>query len=300
MTGHSHSHDHGHAERAPRRLLLVAAANGSLGVAQVVVGLIAGSVAVLADAVHQAVDTVAILLSFAAALLMRRRPGASMTFGWSKIDALGGYTSCLLLLASLGWIAYEAISRLGDPPDVDAGLMLAIGVVGLVVNGGGAFLLSGAHHLSERAARLHLLTDMAGSAMVVLAAILVRATDSPWFDPIASLCVIALAGSTTWSLLRAAIAELLDRTPAGLTDRHVIDQLSSHPDVVEVHHVHLRSLGRGTHSGSAHVVVEGERSVHAAQVLMGELRNGVRTELGIEHLTLQLECHSCEDELHRT
>lgn len=301
---HSHSpdadqgHHHDHAGTSLKTLAAMSALNIGFGVIQVIVGLILGSVVVLADAVHQAVDATGLLLALLAVSLSRRGADRQMTFGWGKADALGGYTSSLLLLGSLIWIVIESARRLLDPVAVEGGGVIVIGLLGIFVNGIGVLGLSSGSELAVRAARLHLLADLAGSVIVVLVGIVLVVSDLTWVDPVGSLIVGALVLRSTIGLLRGASDELLDRAPSGLETRDVEQLLNTRPGVTSVHHVHVRTLGKGEQSVTAHVVVDGELTVHDAQAKSESIRESLSTEFGVAHATIQLECHDCGDDSH--
>lgn len=210
MSGHDHSHDHGvghshdHSAVSNGRLGVAAAVNVGFAVVQVIVGLALGSVVVLADALHQVVDAIGLLTALVALTLLRRPATSTMSYGWGKADALGGYTSGLLLLGSVVWVVYESIERLFNPVEVDGGGVILIGIAGIVVNGASVLILGEGEHLSLKAARLHLLVDLAGSVIVVLAGVVLRGTSLTWIDPVASLLINALVLHGTWNVLRAA------------------------------------------------------------------------------------------------
>ena len=145
-------------------------------------------------------------------------------------------------------------------------------------------------------ARLHLLTDLAGSVVVVVSGALLAIGGPLWIDPVASLLLSAAVLWTTWRLLSSATAVLLDRTPQRLSAAQVAALLGRQDGVGHVHHVHLRALGGGHLSASAHVVVDGERSVHDAQETAERLSAVLRTAHAVDHTTLQLECHPCDDQ----
>ena len=306
MTGSSsavetqHHHEdpaHIFASSKPR-LIAAASLNTGFAVVQVLVGVAIGSVVVLADATHQIVDALGLLTALAAVALAARPPSPEMSFGWGKADALGGFVSGLLLLGSVGWIAFESIRRLFDPVDVSGGSVIVIGVIAIVVNGVSVIVLSHgghAHHnLSMRAARLHLLTDLAGSFIVVAAGLILAGTDATWIDPAASLLLCALVLRSTWTLMGSASAELLDRSPTDVTVDAVVASLSDQPGVDKVHHVHVRPLGQRRSSVTAHVVVDGSQTLHEAQSQIGALTNVLERDLGVAHATIQLECHPCD------
>lgn len=291
------SHNHTHAVSAGR-LIAAAGLNSGFAVVQVIVGISLGSVVVLADASHQVVDALGLLTALAATSLAARPTSAAMSFGWGKSDALGGLISGLLLLGSVGWIVFESAQRLFDPVAVDGGGVILIGAVAVAVNGLSVLALSSTDHssLSLRAARLHLLTDLAGSFIVVLAGLILAGTTATWIDPAASLLLSAVVLRATFGLLRSACRELLDRVPDGLSVGEVTGLLNDQPGVERVHHVHVRPLGQRRASVTAHVVVAGAPSLHDAQAQLASLNTVLSESLGVTHSTLQLECHPCDDD----
>lgn len=297
MASHSHADGTHTHDVAPGRLVAAATANSGFAVVQVIVGISLGSVVVLADAAHQVVDAVGLLTALGAVLLAARPTSGVMSFGWGKSDALGGLISGLLLLGSIGWIVLESVSRLFDPVDVDGRGVIVIGIVAVAVNGLSVLALVGNGHssLSLRAARLHLLTDLAGSFIVILAGVALTGTSANWIDPAASLFLSAVVLRATIGLVRSAGQELLDRTPDGLSIDAVTDVLRRQPGVDLVHHVHVRPLGQRRTSVTAHVVMSGEPTLHDAQVELVNLNAALSNELGVSHSTLQLECHPCTD-----
>lgn len=297
--------------------------NVGFAIIQVAVGIAIGSVVVLADAAHQVVDAVGLLTALGALMLARRPASERMSFGWGKADALGGFTSGLLLLGSIVWIGYEAVSRLLDPTDVEGASVIVIGLIAMLINGGSLVLLGNHGHghahqhshdehghghghspsetadaLSIQAARLHLITDLAGSAAVVLAGVILATTGWPWVDPAFSLLVSVVVLGSTVGLMRRSVAELLDRVPPGLHGDAVTTTLRTRPEVRDVHHIHLRPLGSGETSVTAHVVIDGELSVHEGQEEIDALTDLLASELGITHATIQLECHPCGSPQH--
>jgi cobalt-zinc-cadmium efflux system protein len=301
---HVHQHEHGptagDGDVAPGRLAAAAAINGGFGVAQVIGGLAIGSVAVLADAAHQAADAIGLLIALTAALLARRPPSAERTFGWGRADAIGAQISGSLLLASLAWLTYETVGRLIDPVAVEARGLSVFGILGIAVNGIGLLLLRGSHGhvLSVRAARIHLLTDLGGSMVVLLAGVGVALTGWDRLDPLASLVISAAAAWTTVDLLRSATGVLMDRVPAHLDMAEVTATLAAEPGVQGVHHLHLWSLGGGDVALSAHIQLAGDLALHEAQERTRGFEELLLDRFGIGHTTIQVECHDCEAPTH--
>lgn len=292
---HDHgSHGHGDGDTSVTRLGVASGINVGFAVVQVVVGLALGSVAVLADAAHQVVDALGLVTALIALTLARRPSDDQMSYGWGKADALGGLLSAVLLLVSVGWIVLEAVERLREPAEVSGVGVIAIGLAGIAVNGGSVVLVGHGHQLSVKAARLHLLTDLAGSVIVVVTGFVLAAGGWDGIDPLASLVLSALVLHATWRLARNAVDELLDRTPAAVTPDAIRGALADLGSVTDVHHVHSRPLGGGKVSVTAHVVVDGAQSLHEAQATIDEVSARLAERLGVAHTTLQLECHDCD------
>ncbi len=295
------AHDHDQPHGSASRVGIASVANVAFAVIQVVVGLAIGSVVVLADAAHQAVDALGLVTALIALRMARRPADEQWTYGLGKSDALGGFVSALLLVVSVVWIVYESIGRLFSPEDVDGWGVIVIGVIAIAVNGASVLLVGHDHGegaISLRAARLHLLTDLAGSVIVVVSGVLLTLGGPPWIDPAASLLLSVAVLWSTWRLIVSASQLLLDRVPDPVSTGDVVDALMSQSGVNDVHHVHLRPIGGGRVSVTAHVVVDGELSVHDAQTTVEHLGTVLQERHLIGHSTLQLECHDCDDGVH--
>jgi cobalt-zinc-cadmium efflux system protein len=296
---HDHAPDHSHGSAT--RLGLASAVNVAFAVVQVAVGLAIGSVVVLADAAHQAVDALGLITALIALRMAKRPADERWTYGLGKSDALGGFVSALLLVVSVVWIVWESVGRLFSPEEVDGRGVIIIGVIAIVVNGGSVLLVGHDHGegaISLRAARLHLLTDLAGSVIVVVSGVLLALGGPAWIDPAASLLLSVAVLWSTWRLIVAASQLLLDRVPGRVSTVDVVDTLMGESGVDDVHHVHLRPIGGGRVSVTAHVVVDGEWSVHDAQSTVEHLSSVLEQRHLIGHTTLQLECHDCDDGVH--
>ena len=312
----------GHETKATRALALSVGLNAGLTVAQIVVGVASHSLAVAADAAHQFVDVIALTIAYFSLKTSALPASPRRTYGFRRSDSIGALTSSLLLLLSVGWIAIEAVRRIFTPETVRPWPMIVIGAVGMVVNGASAFLVhrseagthnhvhsdadhanhanhANQHHsLSTRAARLHLLTDALGSFVVLATGVVLTVREIRGIDPIASLLLCALIVPATLRLLRTSSDVLLDSVPNHLDLDAINEAIGATEGVRNVHHVHLWSLGLGTHALSAHIEVEGEATVHATQTIVDQLNAKLSAGFGIEHTTLQLECHPCESPVH--
>jgi len=209
---------------------------------------------------------------------------------------LAAQANAVLLLAVSGWVVFEAVSRIGDPADVDGAGVLIVGSLGLAANLVSAVVLAraAAGSMNVRGALLHMAADAAGSVGVVVAAIAVLVADATWVDPLASLLIAGLVAISAWRLLRDTTHVLLEGTPAGLDPDVVTDAVAADADVEAVHHLHLWQLASDTTALSAHVVLRDTTSLHEAQVVGERLKHLLTERFAIGLATLELECHECE------
>jgi cobalt-zinc-cadmium efflux system protein len=257
-------------------------------VAEIVVGLAASSLALLADAGHMLTDAAALGLALVAASFARRPPGGSWTFGFRRVEILAALANGITLALVGIWIVFEAVRRLVSPPDVDGGLVLALAGAGILVNLAAAALLAGPsrNSLNIRGAFLHVTTDLAAFVGTAVAGALILVTGWNRFDPLASL---AVAGLIFWSsaiLLRESSRILLEISPGEMPPDEVAEAMLAVPDVVEVHDLHVWTVGSGFPALSAHVLVPPNEDCHGVR---RELERLLEDRFGIDHTTLQVD-----------
>jgi cobalt-zinc-cadmium efflux system protein len=280
-----------------RRLTFVIVLNLVIVAAQVVTGLIARSLGLLADAGHNLADVGAVALALWAVRLSRRRPTPSRSYGWHRSTVLAAQANAAAILAVTALIAFEALRRLGDPTEVRGGIVTVAALVALAGNAFSVVLLRDAHHdLNMRSASLHMLGDVGASAGVALSGIVILVTGGNyWVDPAVSLLVGLLITREAVRLLRATTDVLLEATPAGLDLDSLVDAVAADPGVEAVHDVHAWSLSTDVHALSAHVVMNGHPTLEEAQVVGERLKRMIADRFRIMHATLELECEPCND-----
>ena len=288
--------DHAVARQRRRALWIALSVNGGFMVAELVGGVVFGSLALLADAAHMLSDVAGLAIALVAQHLIDRPASVRHTFGLQRAEVLGAQANGVLLLASAGWILFEAARRIGDPPEVAGGAVLVVALLGLAVNVGSAVLLARAsgRSLNMRGAYVHMLADAAGSVGVIVAALAVVFFDANWVDPVASVFIGLLVVGTAWRLLRATTHVLLEGAPRHIDPEDVERWLTDAPGVASVHHMHLWHLTSETVALSAHVVLDDQPSLHEAQARGDELKQHLAERFSIVHTTLELECHQCE------
>lgn len=294
--GHSHG-GHSHAPSTTFALVVSIGANSAMLAVQVVVGLVIGSLALLADSLHNASDVVALIVALVGQILANRPPSQTRTYGYARAEVLAALLNGAVLLAITAWVVVEAIGRFGDPPDIQAGPLLVVGVVGIAVNGASAWLLSrSGSSLNIRAAFWHLAGDALGSFGVVVAAIGIGVFGAEWADPVASILISVLVIVAVLRVLRDSVGVLLEAVPRGIDTDEVIEALGSIPDVAGVHHVHIWSLDSETPALTAHLELDHGTSVHDAHEITGDAATLLAERFGIEHTTLQTECSDPVDD----
>ncbi|GAA1986482.1 cation diffusion facilitator family transporter [Catenulispora subtropica] len=300
--GHSHSHDgpapghaHGVSADTDRRWLLIGLALivGFMGV-EVVIGVLAHSLALISDAAHMLTDAASIALALFAMRLAARPARGGYTFGLKRAEILSAQANGVTLLVLSAVLAFEAIRRLVNPPEVTGGLVLATALVGIVVNIAAAWSISRANRtsLNVEGAFQHILTDLYGFIATAIAGLIVLTSGFSRADAIASLVVVALMLKAGIGLVTAASRIFLEAAPAGIDPDTVGDQMARVENVMEVHDLHIWEITSGQAALSAHVlVVPGGDCHQVRRTLQAQLRD----RHGITHATLQVD-HLGEDE----
>lgn len=292
----AHDHHHHHHRHTDQRALAVAlAVIAAFFVAEVVGGIVAGSVALLSDAAHMLTDAGALGLALVAARLAARPESGAFTFGLRRAEILSAQVNGAALLVLAAVLGFESVRRLGAPADVDGAIVIAVGAAGAVANLVAARLLAGGESLNVRGARAHVIADLYGSAAAVGAGVVVVATDFDRADPIAALLVVALMLRSGWSLLRESSRVLLEGTPRGLDYQAIGNAMSRVPGVIEVHDLHVWEVTSGFPALSAHVLVAPDDDCHMRRRLVQAM---LRADFGIDHSTLQVD-HERGDQLLR-
>jgi cobalt-zinc-cadmium efflux system protein len=287
--GHGHRHGLDDRRRADRRALAVALALiVGLLVAEIAAGIVARSLALLADAGHMLTDAAALALALVAASLAGRPARGRWTFGLSRLEVLAAQANGITLGLVGVWIVYSAVRRLVHPAEVRGGIVLATALVGVAVSLAATAVLSRAQRdsLNVRAAFLHVATDLAAFAATAAAGALVLATGRDRFDPIASLLVAALLFWSSAGLLRESTSIFMEGSPGEIDPAAVGRALAGHVHVADVHDLHVWTVTSGFPALSAHVLVDQDADCHG---IRRELESLLGDRFGLRHTTLQVD-----------
>jgi cobalt-zinc-cadmium efflux system protein len=263
------------------------AVNLAYMVVEIIAGLAVHSVALLADAAHNASDVLGLLAAFVAGRLALKAASATFTYGMRRASILAALANASLLLLVTGGIAWEAVLRLIHTPQVGGGTVMLVAAGGILVNGGTALLfMRGQNDLNVRGAFLHMAGDAALAAATVVAGLIILLTHWNWVDPVTSMVVAGAIIAATWSLLRQSVALSMDGVPAGLDTAKITACLAAVPGVVSVHDLHVWPVSTTETALTAHLVRQ-DTSKDAA--LLGAAQHALEEKFGIQHATLQLE-----------
>jgi len=308
---HHHRHERGHSEHGhhnhhgardhthnEQRVGWAALMTGGFMLAEVVGGLLSGSLALLADAGHMLTDTASLTLAWLAFRVAHRPADWKRTYGFHRFQVLAAYSNGLTLGFIALAIVYAAVRRLQEPLEVLAGPMLAIAVIGLLVNLVAFRILHGAEreNVNIKGAMLHVLGDALGSAAAIGAALVILWTGWTPIDPLLSALVAVLILRSAWFLVRETGHILLEAAPSDLDVRALREELmAAVPGVEDIHHVHAWSLTQDRPMVTLHARVadvhDGDRAASAIKALL-------RTRYGVDHATVEIECAACAD-VHR-
>ncbi|MCP2329257.1 cobalt-zinc-cadmium efflux system protein [Hamadaea flava] len=286
-TGHG-DHSHGVSADADRRWLSLALALiGGFMAVEVVIGLIARSLALISDAAHMLTDAASIVLALIAIRLAARPAQGRYTYGLKRAEILSAQANGLSLVILAGWLGYESVRRLIDPPEVHGWLVVATALTGVAINIAAAWAISKANRtsLNVQGAFQHILNDLYAFIATAIAGLVMVFTGFDRADGIATLIVVALMLKAGIGLLRDSGRVLLEAAPADLHPDTIGDQLAGVPGVVEVHDLHVWTITSGQPALSAHVLVDPGRDCHAVRGQLETLLRGHQ----ISHTTLQVD-----------
>ncbi|MFO1172428.1 MAG: cation diffusion facilitator family transporter [Hyphomicrobiaceae bacterium] len=291
-SAHAHGHGHGSHTHTPRdygpAFAIGAALNIGFVIVEAIYGLLANSMALLADAGHNLSDVLGLLLAWAAVWLGRRRATTRFTYGLRSASIQAAVINAILLLVAIGAIAWEAIGRLMVSAPVASATVMAVAAIGFAVNAATAWLFFEGRHgdLNVRGAYLHMAADAGVSLGVVAAGALIALTDWRWIDPVVSLVIAAIIVAGTWPLLRDSVSLALQAVPAQIDTASVQAYLRQLPGVASVHHLHVWAMSTTEVALTCHLVVRPE---HPGDALLRAAAEGLSHRFGIGHATLQIE-----------
>lgn len=298
---HNHGHEHGNHghEHGPtnygRAFAIGTALNLGFVLIEVIYGITANSVALIADAGHNLSDVLGLVLAWGASILSRRQPSRRYTYGLRRSSILVALLNAIILLIAMGGITWEAIQRFRDPGPVAGETVIVVAAVGVIINTVTALMFMSGRQgdLNIRGAFLHMAADAGVSLGVVLAGIAILTTGWLWFDPVVSLIIVTVVVVGTWRLLQDSVNLAVDAVPEGIEPLAVRTYLEEMPNVAQVHDLHIWAMSTTETALTAHLVMP---TGHPDDAVLAEICRTLHDQFGIEHSTLQVETdpdHPC-------
>jgi cobalt-zinc-cadmium efflux system protein len=294
---HAHPHPHHHHHNVTRKLTIATVANLIVVVAEIAVGIWAGSLSLVGDALHNLTDAVALLIALSAVRLERRAPTSAKSFGYQRAGILAAFINAAMLVTFTLFIFHEAYERLNTPRDVSTTAMLITAAIAMLVNGATALSL---HHESRedvniRGAFVHMIGDAVSSAGIIVAAVLIRLTGTPVWDAAVSILIGALILWSSYGVLRESVNLLLEGTPAAIDPEAVTNSLGRIGGIYGVHHLHIWALGPSRPALSCHLMV-GDVPLKETTRILDEINAMLSRDYRIAHTTVQFEYAMCAED----
>jgi len=300
---HGHNHDHGHHDHSvavnqdnKARVLWAMLLTFGFMFAEIIGGLISGSLALLADAGHMFSDALALLLSWLAFKYSDKGADEARSFGWHRFQILAAFVNGMSLLLIAAWIVFEAVQRFLQPVAVMATPMLVIAVLGLIVNVVVFKILSGGDqdNLNLKSAMIHVMGDLLGSVAAIVAAILIMYFGWFWADPVLSVLVALLILRSGWHVVKKSAHILIEGSPADINEEAVKQQLIKDiPSVNDVHHIHVWSLTNDINLMTLHVTID---EIQTETDVLKSIKSSLNKHFDIQHTTIQVEHLPCPDD----
>jgi len=298
----THTHHLEDDDHYGRPFAIGIAANSIFVIAEIIYGLKSSSLALLADAGHNASDVLGLVMAWGAVLLARRQPSERFTYGLQSASIIAALANALLLFVAVGGIGWEALQRFAAPVAPAASMVMGVAAIGVLVNGATAWLFStgGKNDLNIRGVYVHMAADAAISLGVVISGAIILKTGWLWLDPLVSLAIVVVIITGTWQLLRESVTLALHAAPRHIETSDVRNYLSKLEGVQEVHDLHIWAMSTTGVALSVHLLMP---SGHPGDAFIRRITHELEAHFHIDHATLQIEigddnnaeCHSdCE------
>ena len=297
--GHGHSHNHSHSHDGDfngRNLLISIVLNIAITVAQVVGGIVSGSLVLLSDALHNFSDVVSLIISYIANKLVKRKASLKRTFGYKRAEILAAFinTSRLVIVAIL--IIFEAIERFQNPQKIESNLVIWLSIIAILGNGFSVLLLknSADGNMNMKSAYLHLLTDMMASVAVLIGGILMKYYEVFWVDSLLTLAIAVYLIIMGWDLLKNSTKILMLFTPEDIPVDDIVKDIQSINKIKNVHHVHVWQLNEDETHLEAHIDFTEDISLSKFDTILQQIEEKLYHNYNINHVNIQPEYGKCD------
>ncbi len=293
---HNHHH-HAHGSVKGKNLFLAILLNTVITVAQVIGGLLSGSLALLSDALHNFSDVLSLLVSYIAAILSRKEASTKKTFGYKRAEIIAAFINAATLVIVAIILSIEAIKRFNEPKEIGSDLVILLASIGIIANGISVLLLKkGANNnLNMKSAYLHLLTDMMASIAVLLGGIAMKLYQIYWIDTVLTLAIACYLIYVGYDLLKTATKVLMLFTPDTIEIKKIVEFVNKIEEVSNMHHVHIWQLNDDEIHLEAHIDFKRDIKLSHFHFILERLEDELYHNFGINHVNIQPEYGKCDD-----
>lgn len=293
---HGHHHHHNSHDLKGRNLLISIILNVVITLAQIVGGIISGSLALLSDALHNLSDVFSLLISYIANVLSRKKASSGRTFGYKRAEIIAAFVNSGTLIIVAVFLIKEAIERFFNPEVIGSGIVISLSILGILVNGFSVLLLrpDSNRNMNLRSAYLHLLTDMMASVAVLIGGILMYYFQWFWIDPLLTILIAAYLVYMGYDLLKNSTRVLMLFTPNTIEIQKIVIAICTLEPVKNVHHVHIWQLNEDEVHMEAHIDFKEDIRLSQFDRILDDIEELVYREFGINHVNIQPEFNKCD------
>lgn len=294
--GHPHHHHHHQKDLKGRNLLISIFLNVLITAAQVVGGIISGSLALLSDALHNFSDVLSLIISYSANLLAKREASDNKTFGYKRAEIIAAFVNSATLIVVAVILIIEAFKRFADPQEIGSNLVIALSLLGILANGFSVLLLrrDSQSNMNMKSAYLHLLTDMMASVAVLVGGLLMKFFEWYWVDPALTVIIAFYLIYMGYDLLKNSTRMLMLFTPDTIEVQQIVDAIGALQSVKNVHHVHIWQLNEDEVHLEAHIDFDRDISLSEFDKILDLIEAEVYNKFGINHVNIQPEYGKCD------
>ncbi len=294
--GHTHGHGHGHAELSGKNLLIATVLNVVITIAEIVGGLLSGSLALLSDAIHNLGDTFAVFLAYVANIMSKRSANEKQTFGYKRAEILAALLNAVVLIVIIVFLFIEAWDRFHEPEQIDGLIMFVVATIGLLANLSAVWLLKkdSSKNINIKAAYLHLIGDVISSVAVIIGSIFIYFFEIYWLDPVITVAISLYILKETFSILKESLDILMQAAPKSLDLVEIKKELEKFKDIDNIHHVHAWNLTDSQIHFECHADLAKDFYLSEAVSIRNQMEKLLKTKFGVDHVTIQLEYDCCE------
>jgi cobalt-zinc-cadmium efflux system protein len=294
MSGNPHTHP---PTANKKNLLISIILNFAITVAEFIGGIISNSLSLLSDALHNLSDAFALLISYIAIIISKRKSTRKNTFGYKRIEILAALLNAIILVAVSIYLFYEAYKRLLNPEPIQGNVMFIVAGIGLIANVISVFLLhrDSKKNLNIKASYLHLIGDTVSSVGVIIASVLIYFYEIYWIDPALTFLIGIYILWGTYGILKETIEILMQSSPENINIHSIKTQLENHPKVENIHHIHIWRLSDHEVHFECHADVSQNYTMKETDSIRQELCEILQNSFQIHHITIQMEYHACDD-----